>query len=115
MIGRINEIIFSQSLASGALNNSYYFNEDGTVQVIYLKFSTSITETVTITRTSAAGGSNYDIVVATENLSGATSYIFHPCYNLVLKKGDNIKIQCTNANVTGTVYGTLHFEAGINE
>ena len=114
MIGRIQEQIFSQSLVSAALNVSYDYVEDGTVQAIYLNFSTSITETITITKVSRHGA-NYNILLDTNTLNAESSYIFHPEWKVVLKKGDSIKVQCTNANTTGTVYGTIHFEGGINE
>lgn len=112
-LGRIQEQIFSQSLVSGALDKSYDYVEDGQIVSIYIKASTNITETITITRVSRHG-SNYNIVVDTKTLNGESSYWFHPT-GLVLKKGDSIRIQCTNANLTGTTYGTVHFEGGINE
>ena len=105
------ERIFSQSLVSAALNQSYDFAQETSIKAIYLKASTNITETITITLISP-NGSNYDIILDTKTLNAEQNYVFHPLWDLNIIKGASIKIQCTNANITGTIYGTLHAEGG---
>lgn len=114
MIGRIQERPFTQALTGGALTETVVYGENGTIKAIYINFSTNITETVTITRLSRLG-TNYNILLDTKTLNSESSYIFHPDWDVVLIKGDSIKIQVTNANTTGTAYGLCHFEGGVNE
>lgn len=100
-----NPITTSQNLASGALSYTTAFPAGRTFKVdeVTLKASTGITETVTITRDSATG-SNYDVVLVSETLSSATSFVFRPSGECTFFKGDQLKIQCTNNGTTGTVY-----------
>lgn len=114
MIGRIQERAFTQALASGALSETITYGENGNIRSIYIKSSANITETITITRLSR-NGSAYDIILDTKTLTAESSYIFHPEWPVVLIKGDSIKIQCTNANTTGTLSCLCHFEGGVNE
>ncbi len=111
MITHTLEEIFIQSLASGPLLKSYPCNKQVRLISVQLKFSTPVTETVTITRVSAHGD-EYNVNIATEDLDSNSSYIFHPCWEVILILGDSIKIECTNANLTGIVYGTVHIEGG---
>jgi Tfp pilus assembly protein FimT len=114
MIGRPRKVTFSQSLTSAALNQSTEFENIVRITAVYLKASVAITETVTVTLVSP-DGTNYDIVLDTKTLNGETSYIFHPSWNVIIFKGGSIKVQCTNANTTGTVYVTIHAEGGIHD
>lgn len=113
MIGRIQESKFTQSLVAGALNQSYSYGEDGIINAVYIKSTVPITEAITITRVSLQG-SQYDTVCDAKTMNAESNYIFHPVWALFLAKGDSIQIQCTNANVTGSVSGLLHFEGGRN-
>jgi len=113
MIGRIQEQKFSQSLVSAALSFSTGFGEAGNIKAIYFSASTNITETITITRVSA-NGTNYDFLLKTINLIGEKYASYYPDGQLFIGKGDSIKVQCTKANSTGTIYGLIHFEGGIN-
>jgi len=114
MDGRIKEEITSQALASGPLDVSYIFNEQVNIVAIYIKASTTIIETVTITRISR-NGTNYNVPLEIRTLNGNSSLIYAPTWRCILKIGDSVRIQCTNANLTGTLYVTSHFEGGINE
>lgn len=114
MISRIQKVIFSQALTSSALSQSTTFENIVNIKAIYLKASVAITETVTITLVSP-DSTNYDIILDTKTLNAESSYIFHPSWDVVILKGSSIKVQCTNANTTGTVYVTIHAEGGIHE
>lgn len=113
MIGRIQEASYIQALTGAALSQNFAYNEHGMLNAVYIKATVAITETITITRKSRLG-SSYDIVLDTRTLNSEQNYIFHPNWNVVLFRGDSIQIQCTNANLTGTVNGIIHFEGGFN-
>jgi len=114
MIGRIQEQPFSQSLVSAPLSLTQGYGENGNIKAIYFSVSTNITEVITITRVSSYG-SAYDYLLKTINLNGERYASYYPDGQLVILKGDSIKVQCTNANITGTIYGIIHFEGGVNE
>lgn len=106
------ERTFTQALSSGALFQEYEFLEQSRIIAVYMNFSVSITETVVITRVPIAGA-EYSVRLNRKVLDDTTDYIFHPEWDVILIKGDIIRIECTNANSTGTIYGILHIEGGI--
>lgn len=97
---------FSQNLASGALSYTSNYGRRFKLESVCLHASVAITETVTVTLDSV-NGSNYDVVLAKVNLSAEQDFVFRPQGELNLQLGDEIKVQCTNANTTGTVYGII--------
>ena len=99
----------SQALTSGALTFTTSFNRRFRLLGVYLKASENITETVTVTKDMNAGAT-YDTQLDTENLSSAQNYVFRPTGKEVFEKGDQVKVQCTNANTTGTVYVSVYAE-----
>jgi len=100
-------IITSQDLSSGALSYTTSIDSDFQIEEIRFSFSVGITETITITLDSSSGA-NYDTVLRVRNLNGDTYFVYRPEYKVNYRKGDEIKIQCTNANLTGTVYAEIH-------
>lgn len=113
-LGRIRERIFSQSLVSGALDISQDLIEPGIILGVYLTASVNITETITITRKSR-NGSTYDHVIKSGTLNAERYFRYSPdSEKIVLLPGDSVEVQCTNANTTGIIYGTLLLEGGIN-
>jgi hypothetical protein len=97
---------FSQNLASAALSYTTDYGRRGRLEQITIKATVAITEIITVTLDSAKG-SAYDVVLDSRELSGEQSYVFRPQGDLHLQEGDEIKIQCTNANGTGTVSGVI--------
>ncbi len=108
----VQEDIGSQSLTSAALLLTKSYQTATKIRAIYIKASVNITETITITLVSP-NGANYDIPLDTKTLNGESSYTFHPLWDAYVLKGGSIKVQCTNANTTGTVYVAIHAEGGI--
>jgi hypothetical protein len=96
----------SQDLTADALSYTTTITKACKLDQILFKASVAITETITITLDSAKGA-NYDTVLRTINLSASSSYQYKPEGEMNLQAGDEIKIQCTNANVTGTLYVTI--------
>lgn len=101
------DLTSSQDLSAGALSyTSSSSNRIWKLEEVTLKFSVAVTETVTITRDSAQG-TTYDHVLRTLNLTGATSCVFRPEGECNFNAGDEVKVQCTNANLTGIAYLTI--------
>lgn len=88
----------SQNLASAALLFTTTYSKAFTSLQVLIKFSVNVTETITITLDSKAGAS-YDVILRKKTLSGEGSFVYES--NRDFAAGDNIKIQCTNANTTG--------------
>ena len=100
------DIVTSQNLTSGALSYTTSIGRRFKLERIIVHASVAITETITITLDSGKG-SNYDAVLRRKSLSSEQDYVFVPEGESLYYAGDEIKIQCTNANLTGTVYVTL--------
>jgi len=96
----------SQDLSAAALSYATDYGRAFHLESIRIHASTGITETITITLDSAKGA-NYDHVLATIELSSEQDFIYVPDDDANYQAGDEIKIQCTNANTTGTVYVTV--------
>jgi len=100
-------ISFSQDLSAAALSYTTTMTRKFRVKSISFKASQNITEDITITRDSHLGAT-YDIKLRTKGLVAEQNYIYVPergddSFNM----GDNIKIECTNANGVGILYGEL--------
>ena len=99
-------ITTSQDLTSAALSYTTSINRHFKVEEVILHASVAITETFTITRDSG-NGANYDHVLFKRVMSSEQDVIFRPQGECNFFKGDELKIQCTNANTTGIVYITI--------
>ena len=99
---------FTQDLTSDALDFTMESVYDMRVIQVTIKASTNITETITITLDQKEG-SDYDITVKESTLNSKRNYLLSDKY-VYLTKEDKLRIQCTNANTTGTVYGTVVME-----
>jgi len=99
----------SQNLASAALSYTTDFAYAVRVESITIRASEDITESITITKDSHKG-SSYDTVLRKGNFNSSRDFVFTPPGDLgYLYKGDQLKIQCTNANGTGIVYVTVNW------
>lgn len=97
---------FSQDLSAGALSYTTDYGRAFKLEEIVFKASTNITETITVTLDSVHG-SNYDTVLFSQTLSAQSSAVFRPTGEANFQAGDEIKVQCTAANLTGTVRGAI--------
>lgn len=100
------DINTSQDLSAAPLSYTTSIKKPCKVEQILFSTSVAITETITITIDSATGA-NYDVTLRSIGLSSESSYIFRPEGQMNLQVGDELKIQCTNANVTGIIYVTV--------
>lgn len=96
----------SQDLSAGVLSYTTDFGRRFKLESVSISASVVITETVTI-KIDSKHGANYDVVLAQYDLMAEQYFVFRPQGELNLQVGDEIKIQCTNANGTGTVYVTV--------
>jgi hypothetical protein len=99
---------FSQDLTAGVLSftttttNNKPFHLD---QVI-IKFTVAISETVTISIDSVKG-SAYDTILKNDILINQSDYVYRPQGDAIFNAGDEIKVECTNDDATGTVNGIV--------
>lgn len=96
----------SQNLASGALSYTTAFARKFKLEQVLIGFSQAVTETVTVTLDSV-NGANYDRVLQSVALIAETDFVYRPQGEANFQAGDEIKVQCTNANTTGTAYLTI--------
>ena len=95
-----------QDLSSAALSYTTSIKRRFKLESIRIHFSVAVTETITITRVSASGA-NYSEVIASIDLVSNQSCIFRPQGEENEYAGEEIKIQCTDANGTGIAYVTV--------
>ena len=101
-----SDITFSQDLSEAALSFTTTIGRNFKVEQIIFHASQNITETITITLDSAQGA-NYDTRLRRKTLNAEQDYVWIPEGEVNFKSGDEIKIQCTNANKTGTIRGIV--------
>lgn len=97
---------FTQDLTAGPLSTFFEFPEDTRLNQIMINFSVDITEEVTITLDSQFGAA-FDTVLDREELESQPSYEYIPHRQPVIARGDRVLIECTNANLTGILSGTI--------
>jgi hypothetical protein len=103
------DITFSQDLSIGAgtpLDFTTSIGRRFRLEQILFRASVPITETITITLDSGKGAA-YDIVLRVKSLSSEQNFVFVPTGDNNFYAGDEIRIQCTAANDTGTISGIV--------
>jgi len=96
----------SQDLSSAALSYITSYARNFRLEQIIIRASVAITETIKVTL-DAKAGANYDTVLDSYDMVAEQYYVFRPQGNANFNSGDEIKVTCTNANLTGTVYVTI--------
>ena len=100
------DITTIQNLASGALSYTTTISRKFKLERIHFHASAAITETITITLDSVQGA-NYDVILRSKSLSGEQDWTYIPEQEANFQDDDEIKITCTNANLTGVIYCTI--------
>jgi hypothetical protein len=101
------DLTSDQDLSDAALSyTSSSSNKPFKLEEVIIHFSEAVTETITITRDSV-NGANYDHVLISRSLVAEQDFVFRPQGEENFYAGDEIKVQCTNANVTGVAYLTI--------
>ena len=93
----------SQNLTLGALSYTSAIARRFKLENVSIHASTTISETITITRVSAIGA-NYNVVLATKTLIAQQDFVYRPSGEENFQVNDEVKVECTNANTTGIVY-----------
>lgn len=99
---------FTQDLTSGSLTFEYESTYDMQLKQITIKASTNITETIDVTIVQKEGTS-FDILIDSSTLNSESNYVLVD-KKVYLKRGDKLRVTCTNANTTSTISGTLLME-----
>lgn len=100
------DITASQDLSAGtgtALSYTTTIARNRKLEQVIFHASVGITETVTVEIVSAEGA-NYSVVLDSHAMAGTQDYVFRPTGECNIKAGDAIKVTCTAANDTGTIY-----------
>ena len=105
----IPDITTSQDLSLAVLDYTTTLTRRFRIQRIIFHASVAITETITITLDSRKGA-NYDAGLRKKSLSAEQDFIYIPDGENDYYAGDNIKIYCTNANLTGTLYANFKLQ-----
>lgn len=100
---------FTQDLTSGSLSSEFSFLEPVRLNQVLINASVNITETITVTLKSNFG-TNYDVILDKATLESEGDYAYIPDRRPFIAEGDSLLIECTNANTTGTIYGTYQVE-----
>ena len=100
------DITTSQDLSEGALSYTTTIGRKFKLEKIIFLASVAITETITITLDSAKGV-NYDVVLRKKTLVAGQDFTYTPEGENNYQAGDEIKLECTNANITGVLYANL--------
>ena len=97
------DVTTSQDLSDDALDYTTEYTRVFKLEQIMIRIDASITETVTLTLDSAKG-SDYDVELVSQKLVGKTSFRYKPSGEDNFQAGDNIRIQCSNDNLTGEAF-----------
>lgn len=96
----------SQDLSSASLNYTTSYGRKFRLDQIIIHFSVAVSESITITL-DAKAGANYDTVLQSAVLVAEQNFVYRPQGKMDFQEGDEIKVQCTNANLTGICYVTI--------
>lgn len=97
---------FTQDLSAAALSYTTAFGRKFKLEQVVIHFSQAVSETITITLDSALGA-NYDTVLQAVTLVAETDFVYRPQGEANYQAGDEIKVECTQANLVGIAYGHI--------
>jgi len=109
------DLTTSQDLSSAALSYTTSYGRKFKLEQILFHSSVAISEQITITL-DAKAGANYDTVLAggINTLVSEQDWVFRPQGEANFQAGDEIKIECTNANGKGIAYVTIKAREVLN-
>lgn len=93
-------------MASGPLNYTTSFARRWKLERVLIKATQNISETITITLDSKQG-SAFDTILASQTLDNENDFVYNACGENNYLEGDEIKIECTNANLIGVLSGMI--------
>jgi hypothetical protein len=104
------DIQTSQDLSVAALSYTTSIGRRFRLDEVIIHASVVITETITISKVSKEGA-NYTAVLASSDLVAERDFLFRPQGECNFLEDDEVKVECTQANLTGTVYLTIKTSA----
>lgn len=104
------DLQISQELSEDSLSEVWTAERDMELCQVLLNLGSTLTSETVAVIFDSGQGSNYDVTLDDELT--ASAYIFRPTGRCLIRKGDAVRVTCTNANLTGsgvsnTVYGTI--------
>jgi len=100
------DITTSQDLSAAALSFTTTIPSKFRLTEVLIHFDATTTETITITKDSAIGA-NYDTVLRKRSIVSETDFVYRPQGDSDFQSGDNLKVECTNANALNIAYVTI--------
>lgn len=101
-----SDLTISQDLSLAPLNHTFNFGRKVKIESINVASSVPISEQVSATIDMGVG-SAFDTLIWDVVLVAESSARYKPQGEENLQSSDKLKVQCTNANFTGTVYVTV--------
>lgn len=102
----LRSLTAEQDLTANPLDVSFEFSRAGRLASVYVKCSANTTETITVGYDSREG-SDYDTCIVSETWESQQNYVYAASGEVAFNEGDKVRVQCTNANTTGTVRVTV--------
>lgn len=97
----------AQNLATNTFNmNTIVQSVPAVVDQILIHIAVVCTETLTIAKVPVAG-TQYSTIIFAASTSGHTSFFWQPDRPLIQAPGDQVKVNVSNGNATGQIYGSL--------
>ena len=103
ILKRIFESTTSQDLSLAVLDFTTAISFDTQLSYISIKFSSTVSESITIS-IDANTGTSYDVTISKSTMAAKQQFFYQPDAPLYLKKGSEIRVQCTNAGASGTAF-----------
>lgn len=104
---QLNQITGSQNLATNSFNmQAGSLSISSIVDEVLIKIAVTCTETLTIAKVPAAGTA-YSTIIYAVNTSGHTSFYYQPDRPMLMYPGDVLKVNVSNGNLTGQIYGEI--------
>ena len=101
------EIAGAQNLATNTFNMvTTVLSVPSVVDQVLIQVAVACTETLTIAKVPAAG-TQYSTIIFASSTSGHSSFFWQPDRPLIQYPGDLLKVNVSNGNATGQIYGSL--------
>ena len=104
---QVVSIAGAQNLATNTFNmNTVVQSVPAVVDQVLIRMAVACTETLTIAKVPVAG-TQYSTIVYQASTSGHTSFFWQPDRPWIQAPGDQVKVNISNGNATGQIYGSL--------
>jgi hypothetical protein len=97
----------AQNLATNTFNMATVVQSvPAVIDQILINVAVACTETLTIAKVPVAG-TQYSTIIFASSTSGHTSFFWQPDRPLIQAPGDQLKVNVSNGNATGQIYGSI--------